>query len=300
MENITEIKPPVFSYLKESVYNLRDNYKNISLSTCGKSVMGKDIYALTLGDGERNILYVGGTHGLEWITTSVLLKFSENLLNACENHGEICGYEADELLKNFKLVIIPSLNPDGADIAIKGIGGCGNLREKIYDISKYDFTFWNANANGIDLNHNFNADWYELRDYEATKGISVPSPRRFGGYFPESEPETKALVRFLRKVRFNRLYTFHSQGEEIFYEYKRNTPPKSLHIAKALAGVSGYTLVKNEGHYSSGGLKDWFIEEFKEPAFTIEIGLGSNPLPAEEFTNIYKKVEPLLVMGLIL
>ena len=96
------------------------------------------------------------------------------------------------------------------------------------------------------------------------------------------------------------LITFHSQGEEIYYEYGKNTPEKSYTVAQILAGVSEYTLVKNEGHAASGGLKDWFIEEFKKPAFTVEIGKGENPLPVNQLDEIYERLETLLVMGMVL
>ncbi len=285
---------------REYAQSLKEKYEMISLATAGKSLMEKDIIALCIGEGKRNVLYVGGTHGMEYVTTYILFKFAEELCYTVSTDENICGFSGKEICEKARLVIIPCFNPDGTDIALKGIEGCGNRKEEIYDICKFDFSSWNANANGVDLNHNFNADWYSLRDYEAQGGITGPSPRRFGGYYPESEPETKAIVEFLRKVHFHRLYSFHSQGEEIYYDYNDKSPEKSLHIAKMLGAVTDYTLVKNEGHCSSGGLKDWFIEEFKEPGFTIEVGKGENPLPAESYDEIYERVKPLLVLGLML
>ncbi len=300
MKKFNEIKEPTYDYITKYLQNLKDEYPFLNLASCGKSVMGKDVLALCIGEGKRRVMYVGGTHANEWITTLFLLRFCQIFCQTVKIKDEIYGFNAQKILSQIKFVVIPCLNPDGTDIFIKGVSACGEFKEQIYDISKFDFSQWTANANGVDLNHNFNADWYALRDYEAKNNILKPSPRRYGGAFPESEPETKALTEFLRKVHFHRLYSFHSQGEEIFYEYGKSTPEKSLFIAKALAGVSGYTLVKNEGHYSSGGLKDWFIEEFKEPAFTIEIGKGKNPLPLENFDEIYETVEPLAVLGLML
>ena len=96
------------------------------------------------------------------------------------------------------------------------------------------------------------------------------------------------------------LISFHSQGEEIFYEYGENTPEKAIYIAKIFSALTDYTLVKNEGLYSSGGLKDWFIEEFKRPAFTVEIGKGKNPLPLEDIDDIYDRLKGMMVTGLIL
>ncbi len=300
MEKI--IKKSVISYdvLKDYVNKLKLSYPFLKVASCGKTVMGKSIYALCIGEGSKQVLYVGATHANEWITSLFLLDFCEELLKAESENSFIGGFEARDILKTTTLVIIPMLNPDGVDIAVKGIEGCGNLKEQIYDICKFDFSEWSANANGVDLNHNFNADWYSLRNFEEKNGILKPSSRRYGGKYPESEPETTALVKFLRNVEFERLYSFHSQGEEIFYSYKDFTPAKSYIIAQALAGVSGYCLVNNEGHYSSGGLKDWFIEEFKKPGFTIEIGKGKNPLPLDDYENIYSSLESLAVLGLIL
>ncbi len=300
MENIVCKKELTYDVMKKFIFQLENTYPQLRVATCGKSVMGKELFSLCIGDGEKRVVFVGGTHGLEWITSLVLLRLCEEMFKAISSKGSVAGFEINEILKDKTLVVIPALNPDGIDLAIQGVSACGEHKERIYDICKFDFTQWNANANGVDLNHNFNADWYKLRDYEEKNGITKPSPRRFGGYYPESEPETKAIVNFLREVAFDRLFSFHSQGEEIFYEYSVNTPEKSMHIAKALSGVSGYTLVKNEGHYSSGGLKDWFIEEFKKPGFTIEVGKGVNPLPLTDFEEIYKKTELLSVLGLML
>ncbi len=300
MKNIVCEKELTYDVLKDFIFQLEKRYPDLRVATCGKSVLRKELFSLCIGKGTKKVIFVGGTHGLEWITSLVLLRFCEELLKAKECNGKIAGFDIEEILNDISLVVIPAFNPDGIDLAIKGVSACEENKEKIYDICKFDFIDWNANANGVDLNHNFNADWYKLRDYEEKNGITKPSPRRFGGFYPESEPETKSIVDFLRKVPFDRLFSFHSQGEEIFYEYSANTPEKSLHIAKALSGVSGYTLVKNEGHYSSGGLKDWFIEEFKKPAFTIEVGMGKNPLPLTEFEEIYKKAELLSVLGLML
>lgn len=297
---VTKKTTITYEVLKKYVIELSEKYPLLRLASCGKSVMGKELFSLCAGEGERRVMYVGGTHANEWITTLFLLCFCEKLMEKQEKNSDICGYNVSKILKEVTLVVIPCINPDGTDIFIRGISACGKFKEQIYDISKFDFSQWSANANGVDLNHNFNADWYSLRDYEVTQGISAPSPRRFGGFYPESEPETKAITSFLRKVHFNRLYAFHSQGEEVFYEYGKNTPEKSLFIARALSGVSGYTIVKNEGHYSSGGLKDWFIEEFREPAFTVELGNGKNPLPIEKFDEIYETAEPLAVLGLML
>ncbi len=299
MERIVNPQALTYSVYEGYIMALKKQYPNLKVTTCGKSHLGKKIYSLILGQGERKVVYTGGTHGTEWITTLVLLRFCENLL-AKEYSQTIFGYDITSLFKNVKLIVVPEINPDGIEIAIRGASACGQFKRDNFNMCNGDFSGWNANAAGVDINHNFNADWYKLRDFERAGGINEPAPRRFGGYFPESEPETKAITRLLRGVNVDVLMSFHSQGEEIFYEYGKNTAERAYMIAKVLSAVSGYTLVKNKGHYMSGGLKDWFIEEFKKPAFTIEIGKGENPLPLSQLDEIYEKTEALMLLGMIL
>lgn len=288
-----------YSAYKNTIKGLNEKYESLKITTSGKSLLKKDIFAFVIGEGEKNIVYVGGTHGIEWLTSLLLLKFAENLAIAYENEKMLSGFDIKDILKNKKLIIIPELNPDGIEIAIKGAEACGKYKGRNSEICKGDFSNWSANARGVDINHNFNADWYSLREAERKAGINSPAPRRFGGAFPESEPETAAVTRLCRKIPVDMLITFHSQGEEVFYEYGKNTPEKSIHIAKMFSALTDYTLVKNEGLYSSGGLKDWFIEEFGRPAFTVEAGKGKNPLPLEDVDRIYERLERMMVVGMM-
>lgn len=289
-----------YSVYENMVKELNEKYKSLKITTCGKSLLGKDIFAFVIGEGEKNIVYVGGTHGIEWLTSLLLLRLTENLADAYEASTTLSGFNIKDILGNRKLIIIPELNPDGIEISIKGATACGRYKAENYDICKGNFSSWSANTRGVDINHNFNADWYTLREMEKNVGINSPSPSQYGGLYPESEPETAAITRLCREVSVDMLISFHSQGEEIFYEYGKNTPEKAMHIAKMFSALTDYTLVKNEGLYSSGGLKDWFIEEFGRPAFTIEIGKGKNPLPLEDVDAIYERLESMMVVGLIL
>lgn len=295
------VKNEILTYTvyENFVKELNGKYENLKITTCGKSLLGKELFAFVIGEGKKTVVYVGGTHGIEWLTSLLLLKFTENLAIAFENEEMLSGFNIKDILENKKLIIIPELNPDGIEIAIKGASACGKYKAENFESCKGDFSCWSANARGVDINHNFNADWYSLREAEKDAGINSSSPSRYGGLFPESEPETAAITRLCRRIPVEMLITFHSQGEEIFYEYGQNTPEKALHIAKMFSALTDYTLVKNEGLYSSGGLKDWFIEEFKRPAFTVEIGNGKNPLPLEDIEGIYDRLESMMVVGLI-
>lgn len=300
MENTVQNRVLTYALYCDYVKKLKERYPLLRVATCGKSLLGRDILGLVVGEGDKNIAFVGGTHGIEWLTSLLLLRFTETLLQSCENNTAVRGFDVAGILRNVRLTVIPELNPDGIEIAIRGASACGRYKAVNFELCKGDFSTWSANARGVDINHNFNADWYTLREKETAVGITSPAPGKFGGLYPESEPETAAVTRLCRKVPFDMLVSFHSQGEEIFYEYGNNTPEKSIYIAKIFSALSGYTLVKNDGLASSGGLKDWFIEEFKRPAFTIEIGKGKNPLPLSDIDEIYKTLEAMMMVGVVI
>lgn len=46
------------------------------------------------------------------------------------------------------------------------------------------------------------------------------------------------------------------------------------------------------------GYKDWFIQEYDRPGYTIEVGRGVNPLPMEQFEQIYEDNYYILVGGM--
>lgn len=159
---------------------------------------------------------------------------------------------------------------------------------------------WNANARGVDLNHNFNAGWDLSKALEIEAGITAPAPRRFGGYAPQTEPEVNALVQLCMRRMPRTAIALHSQGEEIYYEYGEHTPERGEHLAKIFAAASGYTLVQNAGLASHAGFKDWTIEALGIPSFTFELGKGRNPLPLSDFESVYKSIEETLVLACVM
>ena len=85
----------------------------------------------------------------------------------------------------------------------------------------------------------------------------------------------------------------------IYWKFLDYEPPGSRQIADYFASLSGYA--GEETPYASGfaGYKDWFIQEYNRPGYTIEAGRGVNPLPISDFDSIYSRVEGILTMGLI-
>ena len=78
---------------------------------------------------------------------------------------------------------------------------------------------------------------------------------------------------------FDYVVAFHSQGKVIYWQYGDMQPSGSRRIGELMSRISGYELDEADGLSSYSGYKDWFIKEFSRPGFTIEVGLGKNPLP---------------------
>lgn len=293
-------QPMNYKIYLNNINMISDNCDCIKKKILTKSLCKRDIYYFEIGSKRKRVLYVGAFHGMEWITSIILFKFLNDIKNCINTSSFIAGINVKNFLKSNGLVVIPCINPDGVEIQINGFKSALKYEKLVYGISGGNTSNWQANARGVDLNHNFNADWQSLRKLEIKNGITGSSETRYGGKKPESEPESSALAEFCRKNNFNRAIAFHSQGEEIYWDFGKNNPKNSKLIAKLLARSSGYKLSTPEGLALGGGFKDWFIENFNKPAFTVEMGLGKNPLPIIQVEKIYEKIKEMLVLGFIL
>ncbi len=292
------VKPCTYDYNtnKQIIEDLILEYPFINAELCGRTALGRGIFALNIGNPDNSVIYAAGFHGSEWLTSLALLLFTERLCCSIKHSKLLCGVDMKRALGQLGVTIIPCVNPDGTEIATHGPESAKNLRGFISSIKCDDYSKWNANAMGVDINHNFNAGWQTLRKMEEEKGISTPAPRQFGGAYPESEAETKALTRLCRIRQFRQCMAIHSQGEELYWQYGKNTPPQADMMAKILADSCSYDLVRNDDLASHGGFKDWFIDEFHRPGFTLEIGKGENPLPVSELYEIYSGIEEALTL----
>lgn len=300
MENI--IKSEYYDYLqmRRAEETLCSNYPFLRAFSLGKSCGGREIPALGIGKADEYALITAAFHGSEHLTTTVLLMFIEELCRAVAEDTSVAGLHAKRALFGRGIIFVPRVNPDGCEISIHGGSACGKMLKSIKKICNGDFFHWNANLRGVDINHNFNAGWEKLRILERQAGIYGPSSTRFGGYYPESEPETKALCDLCRNGRIGHALALHSQGEVIYWTYGDKRPPRSERMAQLLATSSGYALDSAIGIAEGGGFKDWFISEIGRPAFTVELGKGKNPLPAEDAARIYEDVREMLMISAIM
>jgi g-D-glutamyl-meso-diaminopimelate peptidase len=88
---------------------------------------------------------------------------------------------------------------------------------------------------------------------------------------------------------------YHTQGEVIYWQFADYGSPEAKRYGEEFARLSGYALEDTPYESSFAGYKDWFLKYFRRPGYTIEVGLGENPLPLAQFDKIYRDNLGILV-----
>lgn len=258
----------------------------------GSSVMGRKLTALHIGEGRRQVFYNAAFHANEWITTPVLLKFAEEYAQAVAQGGQLYGVRASWLYYGFTLSMLPLVNPDGVDL-VTGVLDQEEYRKQAEQIAE-DYPHipfpqgWKANIEGVDLNLQFPAGWEEAKEIKYEQGYESPAPRDFVGEAPLSAPESRAVYDYTKRSSFELILAYHTQGEVIYWKYLDYEPDNSYRIARYFGEVSGYAVEETPAASGYAGYKDWFIQEYNLPGYTVEVGRGTNPLPMSQFAQIYE------------
>ena len=283
------------------VRGLSARYPFIVSGEIGKSVMNRPLWCMTLGRGDNRVLYSAAHHANEWITTPLLLKFTEQLARAYAEGGSIYSQSAAELLDYATLFIVPAVDPDGIDL-VTGELTAGEHYDAAVDIAaaypQYPFpSGWKANIRGVDLNLQYPAGWEQARANKAALGVTSPAPADFVGASPLSAPESRAL-----------------------YDYLCPSPPRSslptTRRAKSYTGATTATPRRAHGR-SARRLRScratcWRIRPMPQALPGTRTGsstrstvrgspwrpgAGKNPLPVTDFDVIYERNLGILTLG---
>ncbi len=285
------------------VEGIRARYPFIRESIIGTSVMGKNLYSLSIGAGEREVFYNASHHANEWITTPLLFQFLEEYAAAYANAETIYGYSALFLYDNITLYAMPLVNPDGVDLVNGAIPTDSTFytRAASYAANYPNIPFpsgWKANIEGIDTNLSYPAYWERAREIKFSQGFTSPAPRDYVGPAPLAAVESAAVYNFTRARNFLLTLSYHTQGEVIYWRFLDLLPPNSAEIAESFSEASGYLLAETPIQSGYAGYKDWFILEYNRPGYTIEAGSGINPLPLSQFPKIYEDNLGIFVLGM--
>lgn len=260
----------------------------------------RPVRTLVIGNGERKVIFTASHHANEWITTPVILKFVEELAEAFQSGGDIWGVSAATIVNNVTIHTVPMVDPDGVDLVTGAIEpGTLQYETALTMAERYpQIPFpngWKANLLGVDLNLQYPAGWLQAREIKFSQGYTRPGPRDFVGRSPLSQRESIALAEYTEEVDPAVVLAYHSQGEVIYWQFKDYEVPGARELGEEFARVSGYQLEDTPYESSFAGYKDWFIQDFRRPGYTIEVGTGESPLPLSQFDQIYRANLGILV-----
>ena len=294
-----------YEIMKSDIYELNITYPFLQVQNIGFSILGKQLPIIRLGRGEKEVFYSASFHANEWITSVILMKFIEDYCTTYTNNSNLFNYNIRNLFNTVSIYIMPMVNPDGVNLVTGAYDMNSSIFRSFKNISdKYpDIPFpngWKANFNGVDLNLQFPAGWEQARRIKYSQGFTSPAPRDFVGYGPLTEPESLAIYNFTLSHNFRLVISYHTQGQEIYWNFQNINPPRGFAICTRFANASGYTLSNVPFNSSFAGYKDWFIQDYNRPGYTIEAGIGQNPLPISQFNEIYNDNIGILILGAVL
>lgn len=253
----------------------------------------RPIRTLVIGNGPRKVIYSAAHHANEWITALLLLKFAEDLAQAITENGQLCGWDANSIAQSATIYMVPMVNPDGVDLVTGALApdtaGYENARRLAENYPAIPFPEgWKANLAGVDLNLQYPAGWLQAREIKFSQGFTRPGPRDFVGRAPFTQPESRSLAGYTDYIEPAVVLAFHSQGKVIYWQFEDIFVPGARELGEEFARLSGYSLEDTPFESAFAGYKDWFIQNFRRPGYTIEVGEGINPLPLEQFDQIYR------------
>ena len=258
---------------------IKEFYQSVNAEkrVIGKSLFDRDIFAIKIGQGSPVGIVQYAIHGREFIT------------------AKLAKVHFEKGVQTGSLWFVPLSNPDGALLSQIGLASVKKEADKTFLLSinggKEDFSLWKANGRGVDLNVNFPARWGK-----GVQNVKSAGAANYIGTSPFSELETIALKDLTERVRPDYTVSYHTKGEEIYWYFHQSTHTclRDLRLAKVISKVTGYPVKKTEG--SVGGYKDWCIERWKIPSFTIETGQDAyaHPLGDNAFQDIKRKNESVL------
>ncbi len=290
-----------YDQMVQDINTLQQNYSSrMQVNPIGTSLDGRTLYDCIIGNpsAPKHILIQAGIHGREYLNPMLLMQQMELIL-ANYDTGSFHGNPLTSMFEQIAIHFVPMTNPDGITISQFGLEGIRSqqLRDAISTCYVMDIAAgrtsaapgaylsrWKANAQGVDLNLNFDALWAELY----SSGFN--SYADYKGTAPGSEPETQAMINLYQaQYPWKAVIHYHSMGNVIYWDILGNkVRQESAELANLMSAVTGgYRILPSE---SGGGYKDWIqLSDYPVPSVTLETGSVACPMPLSEYGSIWAR-----------
>lgn len=273
------------------------------VNSLGVTADGRNLYHVIVGNqnAEYKIFINAGIHGREYMTCQLVMKqlitYLDHIVQKDSYAHKEYGMTAyEQMWEQCAIHIVPMVNPDGITISQYGVTGLEHqvMREQVESIAMreggygdvYYYKRWKSNANGVDLNRNFDALWETYDD-----GVGMPSADHYKGIYTGSEAESAAMIMLTEKEKFHLTVSYHTQGSVIYWYFGQEGElyEKTKAAADLVSLITGYPTDANYEHLDPAGYKDWCISKKGIPGLTIEIGTETSPVPASQFDTVWNQ-----------
>jgi murein tripeptide amidase MpaA len=263
----------------------------ISYKEIGRSEYNRPIYAIKLGKGNATVLVNSSHHAREWISTNLSMDMIDEYASAYTNGDYLGKYNVRDILNKTTMWFVPMVNPDGVTLQQYGLTKFPSADHwKLINMNEgsTDFKRWKANARGVDLNRQYDADWANIKNNK-----SGPSWSNYKGTAPVNQAESRVMVNFTAQVNPEMSLAYHTSGEILYWNFHQTGSwyDRDHAYAKVIGNLTGYSLVYPGTNPSGGGYTDWFIIKYKRPGFTPELGnyAGNTHVPVSEYPAIWSQ-----------
>ena len=280
------------------VRGIAARYPFVKTGQIGKSVMGRPLWYLSIGEGEKSVFYNAAHHANEWITVPLLLSFAEKLARAYAEGGKIFGRSAKEIYQSAAIYIAPCVDPDGVDL-VTGELTSGEFYDGAKRIAQSypNIPFpsgWKANIRGTDLNLQYPAGWEQARENKFALGVVGPAPADYVGSSPLSAPESRAMYDFTLALSPQLTLAYHTQGEVIYWRYLDLLPPRSIVTVVLLPSSCASAVLKSCAVPMSAPPSRVMTSPFLSPASAagerLPFGVSTSETPATTTPSVVMRM----------
>ncbi len=267
---------PYYGYdaLKKDISGLTARYPFIETASSGQSTLGRDLIEVSVGLGSKRVLIVAAHSAQDSMAAAFLSKFVEDYAAAHAFGYPLSNCDVQNLFSALKLNICPMINPDGIELALWGLSQATPTELLL---AEKDFSTWFANAEGIDLRHQYDAAFENAAEIATTLSITAPGAAFYCGENPFSAAETKAVRNIVEQRSYVTAFELSASPKALRFE---STHEATAELAQQiLAGTQNKTPIKT-AFIDNGGFIKWFQSQTDAPAIHLQTGTDTDDYDA--------------------